>query len=175
MVFFGLDASEVFKFSNFVVLPAWLLLMIIPKLKITKVLVKFTALILSIDYFILLVMTITKTTNLNDVNDVLDMFKNFNTKHLQEFASTFSSPNVQNVINGFKPDTGFLLGWIHFLALDLLLGHQISLESHRAGFSWVAIIPLIMLTIVCPPIGFIVFTVSKLLKLYILGNEEIEE
>ena len=89
------------------------------------------------------------------------MFKSINSIHLQNFLNSFTNPDVKGLIQSFTTETGFLLGWVHFLALDLLLGYDLSLNAYRNGFSKIFVIPLLFITFFFTPVGFLLFTIIK--------------
>jgi hypothetical protein len=173
MSLFGLNSKEIFEFINFTAFPAWILLLIAPKHKLTNTFVKITAFILSFDYLIFFLMTLSGTTSINSYQDILLLFK-ATMDTLKGFANNFSEPKATEIAKAFASDTGFLTGWVHFLAVDLLLGFQISQDAEDVGFSKIISIPLLVVTFLFPPVGFILFTCLKLLHFLFRREEKLE-
>jgi hypothetical protein len=173
MSLFGLNSKEIFDFINFTAFPAWFLLLIAPKHKLTNTFVKITAFILSFDYLIFFLMTLSGTTSINNSQDILLLFKS-TLDTLQSFANNFSEVKATEISKAFASDTGFLTGWVHFLAVDLLLGFQISQDAEDVGFSKIISIPLVVVTFLFPPVGFILFTLLKLLHHFFGAEKKME-
>jgi Domain of unknown function (DUF4281) len=55
------------------------------------------------------------------------------------------------------PDWLLLAGWMHYLAFDLLVGAWIAAETERAGLSRLVLIPVLPLTFIFGPLGFLLF------------------
>ena len=53
----------------------------------------------------------------------------------------------------FMSDGGFVLGWTHYLAFDLFVGQWIAKDADHKGFSRIAQLPVLFLTLMAGPIG----------------------
>lgn len=55
-----------------------------------------------------------------------------------------------------------LAGWVHFLAFDLLVGAWIARTAAREGISHLIVLPILALTFLFGPAGFLAFTILRL-------------
>lgn len=92
----------IFKIANLIVLPAWLLLIIFPRAKVTTTYIKSgrVSLVLSVIYFISLAL------------------HRFHEPQQGGFSS------LEDVRLLFASDWALLAGWIHYLAFDLFIGSE---------------------------------------------------
>jgi hypothetical protein len=74
-----------------------------------------------------------------------------------EFAS------LAGVRQLFATDWLLLAGWMHYLAFDLFVGAWIAGETERAGLSRLVLIPVLPLTFMFGPAGFLLFHVVRLI------------
>lgn len=70
---------------------------------------------------------------------------------------------LQGVVNLFKNPRGVLVGWVHFLAFDLMVGLYIKFEATQMGISHFLQIPCFILTLMYGPFGLLLFFVIKLI------------
>ncbi len=61
----------------------------------------------------------------------------------------------------FTNDWALLAGWVHYLAFDLFVGAWIARDALRAGLSRWLLIPVLPLTFLFGPAGFLLFSVLK--------------
>ncbi len=61
----------------------------------------------------------------------------------------------------FTSDWTLLAGWVHYLAFDLFVGSWIAAETERAGLSRLWLIPVLPLTFLFGPAGFLLFFVVR--------------
>jgi hypothetical protein len=57
----------------------------------------------------------------------------------------------------FASDGGIVIGWTHYLAFDLFIGQWIAKDADHKGFSRVAQVPVLLLTLLAGPIGLLVW------------------
>ena len=57
----------------------------------------------------------------------------------------------------FSGDWPLLAGWVHYLAFDLFVGAWIAAEAERAGLSRLWLVPVLPLTFLFGPAGFLLF------------------
>ena len=57
----------------------------------------------------------------------------------------------------FMSDGGIVLGWTHYLALDLFVGLWIGRDADAKGFSRLAQVPVLFATLMAGPIGLLVW------------------
>lgn len=61
----------------------------------------------------------------------------------------------------FMSDGGIVLGWTHYLAFDLFVGLWISRDADAKGFSRLAQLPVLFLTLMAGPIGLLVWLLVR--------------
>jgi Domain of unknown function (DUF4281) len=69
---------------------------------------------------------------------------------------------LEAVVNLFKNPRGVLVGWVHYLAFDLLIGLHIKTQANLLGMSHWLQIPCFLLTFVLGPVGYLLFFILKL-------------
>jgi len=77
---------------------------------------------------------------------------------LAQVSALFSDPRL------------LLAGWIHFLAFDLAVGTYVALQSDKCGLSRIIQVPILFLTFMFGPIGYLVFV---LLNALTLGSDKL--
>ncbi len=65
------------------------------------------------------------------------------------------------VINLFKNPKGVLIGWIHYLAFDLMIGIYIKNAANELQISYWWQIPCFILTLMFGPVGLLLFFILK--------------
>ena len=75
----------------------------------------------------------------------------------------FSS--LQGVRQLFSTDWPLLAGWVHYLAFDLFVGAWIAAETERLRLSRLLLVPVLPLTFLFGPAGFLLFQILR----YALG------
>ena len=61
----------------------------------------------------------------------------------------------------FATDAGIVIGWTHYLAFDLFIGQWIAKDADHKGFSRIAQLPVLLLTLLAGPIGLLVWLVIR--------------
>lgn len=61
----------------------------------------------------------------------------------------------------FMSDGGIVLGWTHYLALDLFVGLWIGRDADAKGFSRLAQLPILFLTLMAGPIGLLTWLIVR--------------
>ena len=72
-------------------------------------------------------------------------------------APAVMHPSLSGVAALLGSPSGAFLGWVHFLAFDLFVGRWIFLEARRENISALIISPILYLTLMFGPIGFLTF------------------
>ncbi|HBK17132.1 MAG TPA: hypothetical protein DDZ38_00740 [Gammaproteobacteria bacterium] len=62
-----------------------------------------------------------------------------------------------------------LVGWLHYLAVDLLLGLWQLRDSRSVGISHAYMVPILLLTCIAAPIGFLAYQLLRTVYLYSLN------
>ena len=61
----------------------------------------------------------------------------------------------------FMSDGGLVLGWTHYLALDLFVGLWIARDADAKGFSRRAQLPVLFATLMAGPIGLLIWLIVR--------------
>ena len=123
-----LTFENIYLFSNYCILPFWLLLILIPNSKITQIFVNsiIAPLILSTAYIYVIYQAI-----LLD-EPFFDIFKLY--------------LSIDNLYTIFSTESFLLVFWIHFLALNLFLGSWVSRDAIKYNIpKKIVIFPLILI------------------------------
>ncbi|WP_299215538.1 ABA4-like family protein [uncultured Aquimarina sp.] len=134
--------TDVFSFANMTAMPMWILMMLLPKWKVTRFLIEFkiVPLLLSVVYaiYIFLAMQIGGGMDFGSLNSVMELF---------------------------TEENAVLAGWVHYLAFDLLIGMWILDQNKKLGIHQLLIAPCLFATFMLGPIGFLLFTIIRTIKL----------
>jgi len=128
----------IFQLASQIALPGWLLLMFASNWKWTsRIVVGFVVVALSLTYAFL----------------VLPMFS-------PEMFASFGT--LKGVMNLFTDPTAVLVGWIHYLAFDLMVGWFIVFDAQREGINRWLLIPCLFFTFMLGPVGFLMYMLLRL-------------
>jgi Domain of unknown function (DUF4281) len=61
----------------------------------------------------------------------------------------------------FATDAGVVIGWTHYLALDLFAGLWIARDADAKGFGRVAQAPILLLTLAVAPVGLLLWLIVR--------------
>ena len=134
-----LTFESIYIFSNYGILPFWLLLIAAPRSKITQILVNsiILPLILSIAYVYVVYQAI-----------LLD-------ERIFEIFKLYLS--IDNLYTIFATESFLLIFWIHFLALSLFLGSWVSRDAVKYNIpKKIVVFPLVLIYFT-GPVGFILY------------------
>lgn len=136
-----MTASEVFSLVNFIAMPMWLLMILLPNWKATRFLVdyKLIPLILSLIYAFYIVLAMQSGP-----------------------AMDFGS--MESVMNLFTYENALLAGWVHYLAFDLLVGMWMLEQNRSLKIHQLIIAPCLFATFMLGPVGFLLFMLVKTIK-----------
>lgn len=134
--------AEVFKIVGMLALPMWILLIFLPKWKVTRFLIdyKIIPIALSIVYAIYIA-------------------KALISGGMMDFGS------LESVMQLFTVENAVLAGWIHYLAFDLLVGMWIVNQNRDLQIHPVIIAPCLVGTFMFGPVGFLVFMIIRSITL----------
>lgn len=128
--------ADLFVLSNAIVLPGWLLLLVLPAWKWTRILAAYAIPgALSLLYLVVMV---------SDVGF---------------FTGNFSS--IVEVGEMFQNEWLLLAGWVHYLAFDLFVGAWEVRDSQRLEVPHAYVVPCLALTFVAGPIGLTAYFVVR--------------
>ena len=125
----------IFSICNTLVLPQWLLMIVAPKWKWTQKLVasRIIPFLLAIVYAVYV---------------------------FQVFPSEEGGfGSLEEVMKLFTSETAVLIGWLHYLAFDLLIGSWVLTTAQKKGIHHGLVIPCLIGCFLLGPVGFLVFWV----------------
>jgi hypothetical protein len=128
--------DALFRVANTMILPAWLLLIALPRWRHTQRIAGWTwPVVLAVLYAtIVLRPGVLAGADMGTLAGVMRLFENpLNTT----------------------------AGWIHYLCFDLFTGAWEVRESQRLGISHVAVIPCLLLTLMLGPLGLLLFLLLR--------------
>jgi len=130
-----ISSALVFTICNAVVLPQWLLMIIAPKWKWTQKLVasRIIPFVLAVVYLIYVVIALSNGSS----------------------GGGFGS--LKEVMQLFTNEQAVLVGWIHYLAFDLLIGSWILNTAQEKGIHHGLVIPCLIGCLFLGPVGFMLF------------------
>jgi len=133
--------TEVFSFANMTAMPMWILMVFLPKWKVTRFLIdyKIIPILLSLVY-------------------VIYIFLAIQTGGGMDFGS------LASVMKLFTEEQAVLAGWVHYLAFDLLVGMWILDQNKELRIHQLLIAPCLLATFMLGPIGFLLFIIIKSIK-----------
>ena len=104
--------NQIFNIANLFVLPFWVLMIFLPKWKLTQQVMKsyIPFIPLAVAYLYLFTISITP-----------------------ENAQALSNPQLADIAKFFADEKAAATGWIHFLVMDLFVGRYIYLEGQKTG------------------------------------------
>ena len=134
--------TEIFSMANMMAMPMWLLLIILPKWKVTRFLIdyKVIPLLLSLFYAFYIVL------------------------HIQSGAG-LDFGSLSSVMSLFTLEDAVMAGWVHYLAFDLLVGMWMINQNRSLGIHQLLMAPCLFATFMLGPIGFLLFMVLRTFKL----------
>ena len=136
-----MSAELLFDLCGKLVLPAWLLLVVLPKGRWTEKIVFHVWIpsLLAICY----------------------IFCFYSAFPLPE-GSGFGS--LAQVMIFFQSPYAALAGWIHYLAFDLFIGAWEVRDSQRRGVNHLLLIPCLILTFLAGPVGLLLYFIIRFIK-----------
>lgn len=134
-----MEAETLFSLCGYLVMPAWLLLILAPKWDLTQKLVSHVWIpsLLAIAYIYCLY-TAQPTPEGGGFGS------------LAEVMVLFTSPYAA------------LAGWIHYLAFDLFIGAWEVRDAQRRDVHHLAVVPCLLLTFLAGPVGLLLYFIVRL-------------
>ena len=134
-----LTQENIYLWTNFGILPFWLMLIIIPNSKFTQFFVNsiILPLILSVTYIYIIYQAI-----LMD-EPIFDVFKLY--------------VSLDNLYILFATESFLLVFWLHFLALNLFLGSWISREGIKYNIPRSLVFTPLILVYLTGPLGLVLY------------------
>jgi hypothetical protein len=125
-----------FKLANASVIPAWLLLIFLPKNRLTDLVVHSAVypILLGLVYTILMVVS---------------------------FGGDGGMDSLENLKLSFSRNEVLLLGWVHYLVFDLFIGAWIVRDAIQTQITHLKVIPSLILTLFAGPIGLLSYLMIR--------------
>ena len=146
-----LTFENIYLWTNFGILPFWIMLIIIPNSKVTQILINsvILPLILSLTYVYVIYQAI-----------LLD-------EHLFDIFKLYLS--LDNLYTVFATESFLLVFWLHFLTLNLFLGSWVSRDGVKHNMSrGLVSFPLILIYFT-GPLGLVLYWVIRIFNAKKLG------
>ncbi len=133
--------SEIFSLANMTVMPMWLLLIALPKWRVTRFLIdyKVVPLLLAILYIVFIGRAI-------------------------QIGGWMDFGSLNSVMALFTEENAVLAGWIHYLAFDLLIGMWMVSQNKELKIHQLLMVPCLLGTFMFGPVGFTLFIILKTIK-----------
>jgi hypothetical protein len=136
-----MSPTEVFSLANITAMPMWLLMILLPKWKVTRFLIdyKVVPILLALVYAIYIFTAIQAGGGM-------------------DFGS------LSSVMSLFTKENAVLAGWVHYLAFDLLVGMWMLDQNKELKIHQLLMVPCLLGTFMLGPIGFLAFIIIKTIK-----------
>ncbi len=131
--------EEVFKLSNLLVAPFWLLMILLPRWRLTGRVMRspWVALGPAVLYAVLV------------------------TPRLLSLAPALLRPELPTIAALLGTPEGATIAWAHFLAFDLFVGRRVYLDGRERGVSAWVTSPVLLLTLLAGPVGFLLHLAAR--------------
>jgi hypothetical protein len=134
-----MSPDQLFLICNFVVMPAWLLLAVVPHHRITQLLVHAIWMPLLLGPFYIWALFFGEPA-----------------------AEGAGFGSLQGVMLLFQSPTAVLGGWIHYLVFDLFIGAWIVRDAKRQGINHWLTVPFLFMTLMAGPAGLMLYLMLRL-------------
>ena len=136
-----------FSITNFIALLGWVTLIALPRRETLLTLVLYAGVgLLCLTYVVVLAGLIT---------EVLDPVRQ------AAGAGSLTEYTVDGLMRLFQSRGGIVVGWTHYLALDLFVGLWIARDADHKGFGrWIQA-PILLLTFLAGPLGLLVWLIVR--------------
>jgi hypothetical protein len=125
--------ETIFSLSSLLVMPFWLLMIALPHWRWTSRLMR-SPLVCAAPALLYLALALPR---------------------IGELLAAVARPTLPGIAAVLGTPAGATLAWAHFLAFDLFVGRWIYLDSRERGLSAWIMAPLLFLTLMLGPIGFL--------------------
>ncbi|MEV0648434.1 ABA4-like family protein [Phytomonospora sp. NPDC050363] len=82
---------------------------------------------------------------------------------LGDLLPAVARPTIDSVTELLATPDGTALGWAHFIAFDLFVGRWMYLDARERGIHPVLMAPILLLTILLGPLGFLLYLAVRFL------------
>ena len=137
-----MTTAEVFSIANTMAMPMWLLMIALPKWKLTRFLIDYRVVPILLSLFYVFYMTV----------------------HLQTGAG-LDFGSLSSVMSLFTLENAVMAGWVHYLAFDLLVGMWMLNQNQKLGIHQLLMAPCLLATFMLGPVGFLLFMLIRTFKI----------
>lgn len=88
----------------------------------------------------------------------------FNFGHIAEEGGPTSFLTFKGVLKVFSNPWLINAGWAHIMAFDLLGGVWIKNNAAKNGISYWIVVPILLITIMMAPVGFLIYQIVRWIK-----------
>jgi hypothetical protein len=131
--------ASLFRLSNLLVLPLWALMILAPRWRWTTRIMQ-SALVSAAPAILYAALVL---------------------PHLGEIWPAVSRPTLNGVVALLGSPVGATIAWMHFLAFDVFVGRWIYLDSQERRVSAWLMAPVLFLTLMLGPAGFLLYLVVR--------------
>ncbi|MCB9007979.1 MAG: DUF4281 domain-containing protein [Ardenticatenaceae bacterium] len=134
-----MNFETIFSLSSLLVMPFWLLLIFLPRWRVTERLVAgpWLAVPAALLYVALVL------------------------PHFGEIFAAVLNPTLAGVTELLGDPAGATIGWAHFLAFDLFVGRWVYLDGRANNISAWFISPILFFVLMLGPLGFLLYLVVR--------------
>jgi apolipoprotein N-acyltransferase len=143
--------ETLFGYSSLIVLPFWALMIFLPHWRVTKRLMS-SSLVCAAPAALYAALVI---------------------PGFGEVWQAVSRPQLLGIAALLGSPLGATIGWLHFLAFDLFVGRWIYLDSRERGLSAWVMAPVLFLTLMLGPCGFLLYLIVRHTRGYLHAGENV--
>jgi len=143
--------ETLFKLSSLAALPIWALMIFLPRWGVTKRLIS-SPLVCAAPAALYAALVI---------------------PHFTEVWRAVSSPELSGIAALLGSPIGATVGWLHFLAFDLFVGRWIYLDGRERGVPAWVMAPVLFLTLMLGPCGFLLYLIVRHAKGHLQAGEKV--
>jgi hypothetical protein len=131
--------DTLFRISNLLVLPFWALMIVVPRWRWTGRIMR-SPFVIAAPAGVYLALVVPR---------------------LSEIWPAVTRPTISGIAALLGSPAGATIAWFHFLAFDLLVGRWIYLDAQQRRISAWLISPVLFLTLMIGPVGFLLYLVIR--------------
>lgn len=143
--------ETLFKLSGLIVLPFWGLMIFLPRWRVTKWLMR-TPLACSAPAALYAALVVPR---------------------FAEVWRVVSNPELSGIAALLGSPVGATIAWLHFLAFDLFIGRWIYLDGRERGITAWVMAPVLFLTLMLGPCGFLLYLIMRHAIGHLHGSETV--
>jgi hypothetical protein len=127
--------DTLFALSSFLVMPFWLLMILLPKARLTRRIIGSPAVLVP----------------------AAALYTALVLPRLASILPAVTNPDLEGITALLGTPEGALIAWVHFLAFDLAVGRWAYLESRERGISPWLMAPVLLLILLLGPLGLLTY------------------